>query len=153
MPPKKKQKVEPKTRAAVVPAAATAAKSAADGARAEAGEIRKPRKTPRTVATMVRHALTDSSLRECSPETIDGRTHEGKTLRQRLEAAKQEELENPKSLSFGRKFYEMLILQHSGTRNVLQAFDVGTTKPSERMWAAMKEVLNKVPCNREPLRQ
>eukprot|EP00971_Amphidinium_carterae_P160313 3178165-Amphidinium_carterae.1 len=152
MAPKKKQKVSTKT-GPVARDTTQPSMSLVDSARAESGEIRKPRSCPKTVKSMVRHALSDSSLRECSPETIDGRTYEGQTLRQRLEIAKQQELDNPKTVSFGRKDYETLILQHSGSRKVLQAFDVGAQKPSDRTWSAMKEVLLKVPCNREPLRQ
>eukprot|EP00971_Amphidinium_carterae_P130629 2587965-Amphidinium_carterae.2 len=109
MAPKKKQKVATKI-GPVARDTTQTSMSVVDSARAESGEIRKPRSTPNTVKSIVRHALSDSSLRECSLETIDGRTYEGQTLRQRLEIAKQQELDNPKTVSFGRKYYETLIL-------------------------------------------
>eukprot|EP00971_Amphidinium_carterae_P192576 3821503-Amphidinium_carterae.1 len=96
MPPKKKQKVATKSSSSA-PVETQSSQNVVDTARAESGEIRKPRSTPKSVKSMVRHALSDSSLRECSPETIDGRTYEGRTLRQRLEEAKEKEFNDPKS--------------------------------------------------------
>eukprot|EP00971_Amphidinium_carterae_P142503 2822750-Amphidinium_carterae.1 len=96
MPPKKKQKVATKSSPSA-PAKTQSSETVVDAAKAESGEIRKPRCAPKSVKSMVRHALTDSRLRECSPETIDGRTYEGKTLRERLEEAKEKEFNDPKS--------------------------------------------------------